>query len=420
MWIAISAVLAVALAIAVAMLWSVYHIRTVDWSDVSGLQRGQQFEWMAARLTLDSLAEGNKMELLHDGEEFFPALLEAFEVAEHSIHFETFLWKTGEISKSLVDMLTRRAKEGIAVRMLLDGNGCTMSDEERERVLAAGIELALFKPAGLRTAGNYNQRDHRKLAITDGRVAFAGGHCITDKWAGRPVSPECARDISVRIEGPIVAALQAAFSENWTEETGKPLIDERLFPRLEPAGEVRAHIAYINVARRISSVKTLHMLAINSAKKSITIQNPYFIPDPASQRALKRAVDRGVKVRVMVPTMKTSDNALVQHAMHHAMGPILQAGIELYGFDLALLHQKVFVVDDDWACVGSTNFDFRSFETNDEISVSIFDKGMAQQLLEAFERDLEHCKPFSLQWWKERSLKERIKDRLSYAVRWQL
>ena len=413
--------LSILLFFAGAALWSINKLRRGEWKTLDTQDsRSERFPEMVARLTLSAISEGNAVSLVQNGA-FFDALSEAIGQASESVHFETFLWKTGKLSARVVDTFATAARRGIEVRMILDAEGCKkMEKTEREALRSAGVKLCFFHPRTWRNIGTYNARDHRKMAVIDSRLAFAGGHCVTDEWMGDAEDRDHYRDISARMEGPIVSEMQSAFAENWTEVTGRLLAGEKYFPRLEPAGEARAHLAYVNVERRVSAVKALHVLAIASAQESILLQNPYFLPDDGATTALLRAVKRGVRVRVMTPTFAATDNKLVLHAMRSGLRPLLEGGVEVQGYDHTLLHQKVLTVDGHWSVVGSTNFDFRSFEINDEVSVSVFDEGLAAELEATFERDLAHCEPYTLAMLDQRSAKDRILDRLAWIVREQL
>lgn len=416
------ALLALALFFAVAIIWSTNRLRHGEWKTLDAQDsEGPRFPEMVAHLTLSLLSDGNALELLENGDAFFEAAREAIGAATESVHFETFLWKTGELSATLVAAFCERARAGVEVRMIVDGEGGKlMHEDERKQLRDAGVTLAFFHPRTWRNIGTYNARDHRKIMIVDSVVAFAGGHCITDAWGGNAQDRDHNRDMSVRMRGPIVGEVQGAFAENWTEVTGRVLAGEKYFPKIEDAGDVRAHLAYVNTVRRVSAVKTLHVLAIAGAKRTLTIQNPYFIADDGSKLALIRAVERGVRVRVMTPTLAATDNGLPYRAMRYDLASLLNAGVEVYGYEKTLLHQKVLTVDGHWSLIGSTNFDFRSFEINDEVSVSVFDEAFAAQLEACFENDLAFCSPITCDEIEARGWVDRVKDRLAWGVREQL
>ena len=373
-----------------------------------------------AGLTQGTLVEGNRVTLHHNGA-FWDVVFEDLARAKATINVETFLSKEGELTRKMVDILSRKAREGVEVRVMLDGSGGKEFGKEGLRVLAdAGVKVRKYHELKLRNLGIINNRDHRKIIVLDGRVGFVGGHCLTDDWCGEAQDKKHFRDISARAEGPVVAQLQSAFSENWIEETGEVPGGEHFFPKVERAGEMKAHIVWVSPSGSPSSVKLLHYMAIHAAKKRITIQNPYFLPDPGALEALVDAVKRGVEVRVMIPSTEASDAKYVQHASHHRYGMLLAGGVRLYDYERTLLHQKVMVIDGCWASVGSTNFDDRSFELNDEVSLVVYDEGFAAELEGEFDKDLEHAREVNAAHWRHRSLWHRTIDLGAFLFNEQL
>ena len=361
-------------------------------------------------LTQGTLTEGNRVELLQNGA-FFDALFRDIEGAQRSVNFETFLAKQGKVTAKLTDLLIDRALNGVNVHLMLDGNGGrAFGHTDLVRLKNAGVRVAHYHPVRLSNLGILNNRDHRKIVVIDGRIGYIGGHCLVDSWCGEAEDKKHYRDISARVEGPVVAQLQSAFAENWVEETGEVIGGEQYFPRLESAGDIPAHVVWLSPTGSPSTLKLLHYMAIHAAEKSITIQNPYFLPDPLARDALADAARRGVKVRVMIPATDASDNAIVQHASHHHYGTLLKGGVKIYDYQRTLLHQKVIVIDSCWAAVGSTNFDDRSFELNDEVSLAVYDEGIAGELEATFERDLAHAKEVHLEPWAKRPLLHKLTD----------
>lgn len=365
-------------------------------------------------------SRGQLVELIENGA-FFDEIRSAIRGASSNVHFETFLWKSGELSASLVEVFCERAKAGVAVRMIIDAEGGkAMSEAERTTLRDAGVQTCFVHPRNWRHIGTYNIRDHRKLLVVDARVAFVGGHCVTDRWRGDARGPDEVRDLSVRVRGPIVNDLQMVFSENWTSVTQVLLADPALYPAQEAAGDVRMSSVFQQIERRVSPVKGLHMMAVASATESITIQNPYFIPDDGMKAALCDAIARGVKVRVMTPALSATDNELPFRAMRDGVRPLLEAGVEVFTYTPTLLHQKVLVVDGRWSLIGSVNFDFRSFEINDEVTLSVFDETFGATLGDCFEADLKRCEALRVEDVTRRSFIARFKDRLAWGVRAQL
>jgi cardiolipin synthase len=367
-------------------------------------------------MSLGMAIRGNAVEI-HENGAFFDALVSDIEAARQSVHFETFLWKEGRLGSRMAEAFSARARAGVKVRLVLDAVGCKkMGKEAQERMRAAGCELAIYHPRTLRNIGVIAERDHRKLCILDGQVAWVGGHCIVDDWLGDARSRHEVRDLSVRLRGPVVHAVQSAFSENWVEVTGKLFVGAEYFPPLEPAGAVLAHMASVKPEGSAPAVKILHHTVICCARKRLWVQNPYFIPEPDAIDAFAQAVKRGVDVRVMVPSAEASDMRLVQHAAHRNFQRMLESGVRIFEYQRTLLHQKVMTVDGVWCAVGSSNFDDRSFETNDEITLGFLDGGLARRLEEIFEADRAHCIELQATEWKKRGLVHRAKDNVLYLM----
>ena len=373
-----------------------------------------------AGLSHGVLIGGNAVEIVQDGA-FFEAVLGDIQAAERSVHLETFLWKKGKIGSRVAEALAERSRARVDVRVLVDANGSRDMGESAERVLEeAGCRLVKHHRGRLNTLGRINSRDHRKIIIVDGRVGYVGGHCIVDTWLGEAQDKKHFRDISVRICGPVVHSLQATFSENWVLGTGELFLGDGVFPTLEPKGDVAVHVARIRPANSASAVEILHHLAICCARERIWIQNPYFLPDPEGIEALVGAVRRGVDVRVMSPSAKASDFPLVQHAAHHNYGTLLKGGVRIFEYQKTLLHQKVMTVDGIWCAIGSSNFDDRSFEINDEITLGFHDAALAKQLEDIFGQDLKACRELTSEAWEGRSLKHRLTDGAAYLINEQL
>ncbi len=365
-------------------------------------------------LTHSTAVEGNSVEVFENGA-FFDVLVDEIGAAKRSVHFENFLWKEGVLGKRVADALSARARAGVTVRVLLDANGCRKVGKAVEQQLKdAGCKLVKFHGLHLRNIGVLNERDHRKLVVLDGRVALLGGHCIVDTWLGNAEDKDHYADVSVRLRGPIVHSVQSAFSENWVEETGEMFMGDDVFPRLERAGDVTIHAAYVKPEGSAPAVKILHHAVICCAKKRIWIQNPYFIPEPDAIDAFGAAVKRGVDVRVMMPATSGSDNPMVQHAGHRNFEKLLRCGVRLFEYPSTLLHQKVITIDSIWCAIGSTNFDDRSFETNDEITLSFCDAATARRLEEIFEKYAPKCHEIKLEAWRKRGLKHRLIDNVFY------
>jgi cardiolipin synthase A/B len=372
-------------------------------------------------LTQSSLERGNAVQLLENGDGFFPPLLRDIAAARESIHIESYIWWEGAICDQIAAALAAKARQGVEVRLLVDASGGRkLKKELRRMMLDAGCQVREFHPIRFSNLGRLNNRDHRKEIVIDGRVGYLGGYGFAAEWTGNGQDKDHWRDTGVRVEGPIVGRLQSAFMENWIEETGEVPAGLKYFPPPGAAGATPAHLAYTSPTGSVSSVQVLYYLAITSAKKSIVIQNPYVLPDDDALKALGEAVKRGVDVRIMVPATSATDSPIVQHASHHQFGELMKAGVKIWEFERTLLHQKVIVVDGVWSCVGSTNFDDRSFQLNDEISMGILDPHLAAQLTAAFEADRKFARQRTLEEWTKRGLWHKLVDGLAYLGSSQL
>lgn len=403
----------------VLLLWSARreresHVRVPDLADF------EQALPSIAGLTGSPILAGNSVQVLQNGDGFFPALFDDIAKARQSIHLETYVWWEGEICDRLARALADKARQGVEVRLTLDAAGSTKGDKDLFKLIAeAGGKIAYYHPFRLQDIGLVNNRTHRKLAIFDGRAAYVFGHGIAQEWTGNAQDEEHWRDTGVRLEGPIVNAVQSVFAENWVEQTTEVLAGERYFPALPSAGSVRAHMTASSPQGGVSQLELLYKLAIATSQKELIVQNPYFIPDGEMVGLLARAVTRGVDVRIMVPGPVT-DSSVVRHAGHRHYQELLDKGIHICEYQTTLSHQKVMIVDGIWSHVGSTNFDDRSLDINDEASVGIIDEGVAGQLRAAFEEDLKVCKGLDAAAWGKRSLWHKLIDRGSYLLNEQL
>ena len=364
--------------------------------------------------------EGNSLQLLHDGDGFFPALLGAIESAEDSVHIESYAWWTGEICDRLAALLCRKAQQGVEVRLLMDWLGSIQMPGGIDRRLRdAGVAFERYHAFGLRSIGRLNQRDHRKLAVIDGHVGFIFSHGFARQWEGCGDGPESWRDTGARIEGPIVGNIQSLFAESWLEASSEMLAHSRYFPPLERRGDVTLQLIAASPRGGVSSVSLLYRLLIAMAQDELLIQNPYFAPDHDWVDLLIDAVERGVRVRIMVPGPHT-DSLMVKYAGHHQYEKLLRGGVEIWEHQRTLIHQKVVVLDRRWAHLGSTNFDERSFDINQEVSLGIWDEAIAEQLRQKFFEDLEHCELCTVESWRQRPWYRRLRDAAVWAVHEQI
>jgi len=397
------------------IIWSIKRHRDPD-LQIEGSSSIDELAPSLAGLSLGTAVAGNAVEILENGA-YFDVLLQEIRRAKRTLHFETFLWTDGVLGQRMAQALSERARAGVTVRVLLDAVGCKKIGKAVESGMKeAGCRVVKFHRRNIRNIGVINERDHRKLVVVDGRVGFVGGHCIVDSWLGSAQDKDHFADVSVRLRGPIVNTVQSAFSENWAGETGELFVGEDVFPALETAGNVTIHAAFLKPEGSAPAVKILHHTVICLARERIWIQNPYFIPEPEAIDALGAAVRRGVDVRVMMPSASGSDNPVVQHAGHRNFEKLLRCGVRLFEYPDTLLHQKVMTVDGVWCAIGSSNFDDRSFEINDEITLGIRDSATAKQLDAIFEKYAPRCKEIELEAWRKRGLGHRLIDNTYYLL----
>lgn len=374
---------------------------------------------MLAGLTESAVHRGNRVTVLQNGA-LYPAMLADIAAAEGCVHLETFVWSAGKLESQFVDALTAKARTGVKVRVLIDSLGASKANSgELERLCDGGVELASYCKPRWWNWRRFNHRTHRKVLVVDGRIGYTFGHGIADQWLGDGDSPDHWRDTAVRLEGPVVHALQAVFAQNWVEETHKVLGSAECFPTLEPRGDVAAHVVSSASHDAVSSVAMLYTMAIATARREVLIQNPYFAPSDGVVELLAMMVKRGVKIHLMVPG-KHTDSPFVRRAGCNLYDSLLEAGVRVYEFQPTLLHQKIVVIDEIWSHVGSTNFDARSLALNEEIGVGLLDARAAAELKAAFQHDLRHCRELELEDWRRRPLYARAYERFAYLLHEQL
>ncbi len=362
---------------------------------------------------------GNDVQLLENGDEIFPAMLDAIARAESSIHMEAYIFRDGVIGRRFAEALAARAREGVAVRLLLDAIGSVGFGEVNEGILReAGASVVFFRPIGASSILKLHLRTHRKVLVVDGRVGFVGGVCIADEWMGDADLPTRWRETVVRVEGPVTRQLQAAYGRAWLEATGELLAGRALYPVNGKAGDAVAQVMDSTPGFDSNPARLSFLVAVGSATKSLDITSAYFVLDRTARRSLAEAVKRGVRVRLLLQGPHT-DLKLVRYAGRNDYHNLLKAGIEIHEYQKARLHAKTFVVDGSWGSVGSTNLTNRSFSWNYESNVHVFDVGFARRMEEAFERDLAHSRQITLEEWKDRPFGDRLLEWLYGILRSQ-
>jgi cardiolipin synthase len=353
---------------------------------------------------------GNRLDVLNNGDEFYPAMLDAIAHAHESITIEAYIYWAGSIGQEFAAALAARARAGVRVKILLDAVGSTSIGEEILKTLESGpCQLAWYNPLRWYAISRYNHRTHRKSLIVDGRIAFTGGAGIADHWRGCAEDPAHWRDIQVRIEGPAVALLQTGFAQNWLETTGELISGMRYYPPLEAAGPLTVQTILSSPEIGASTVRTMYYLSIICARRSIFIANPYFVPDQTAVDTFIEAKRRKVDVRVMVSGIH-NDNWLARHNNVRMYGPLLRAGIEVLEYNRTMLHHKTMVVDGVWTTIGTTNFDNRSFAHNEENNICVYDRTLAAQMQALFLADVAGCDRIDYAQWRRRGVWQQLQE----------
>jgi cardiolipin synthase len=392
-------------------------------------KRGKDTDIFERHLALEEeiagtpLVAGNKVSLLQDGPATYAAMFTAIRQARDHIDMESYIFEDDEVGLRFSQALLERQKQGVQVNLIYDSVGALGTPADFFKPLTdAGAKVLQYHPVNplaARAGWNVNQRDHRKLLIADGRVAFVGGINISGVYSSgsRGSAPAKSssglpwRDTHVQIEGPVVADFQKLFLETWQRQKGDPLPRRTYFPTLAPRGNQVVRALGGSPEEPYSAVYATLISAIGSAETEVLLSNAYFAPDPQLQDALKAAVKRGVDVQLLLPSK--TDSALIFHAGRSHYDELLEAGVKIYERKSALLHSKTALIDGVWSTVGSTNLDWRSFLHNQELNAVVLGTDFGAQMKAAFERDLAQSQPITLETWRQRGLGFRMKETLA-------
>jgi len=344
----------------------------------------------AEALTGAPISDGSEVELFVNGDAIFPAILETIEGAQRTLNLETYVYWKGDITDRLAKAICERGRAGVECRVLLDALGSAVMDRGQiEQMEQAGVEVRRFRPIRPYTLRRLANRSHRRILVADGQVGMTGGVGIAEEWTGDAQDSDHWRDTHVRIRGPIVRGLQGAFAEHWLEATGEVLSGEDHLPHLDERGDgARMQLVRSHSGVGDTNVESLYYLAIASARESLDLTAGYLAPRPAFTDALADAGRRGVKLRILVPGAHI-DKEFVRIAGRDAYAELLEAGARIFEYKPTMLHAKTMVVDGVWSSVGTVNFDNRSFQLHDEVTLCVQSEEFAARLHEAFERDLE-------------------------------
>jgi cardiolipin synthase A/B len=380
------------------------------------------------------LTTGNKVTLLIDGPATYAAMFKAMENARDHINIETYIIEDDETGRRFSDLLLKKQAEGVQVNLIYDGRGSIGTPAPFfQRLRDAGIQVLAFNPVNplkARKSWSLAHPDHRKILIVDGRIAFTGGINISSVYSSSPSgrrrrsggkqdkeSPIPWRDTDVQIEGPAVAEFQKLFLETWELQKGPKLSGRNYFPDLNAAGNalVQAVASSPGESNRLTFV--LYVAAITFSERSLHVTNAYFVPDDQTVNALRDAARRGVDVKLLLPG--STDVSLTLSAGRYYYSELLKSGVKLYERRDALLHAKTAVIDNVWSTVGSTNMDFWSFSSNDEVNAAILSKEFASEMEKMFAVDIAASHEIRLEEWETRPLLPRIKEWFAHQFeRW--
>ncbi|MDM0079808.1 phospholipase D-like domain-containing protein [Variovorax sp. J31P179] len=382
--------------------------------------RDPQYQHVLGVMLGPPITHGNRFEALYNGDQIFPPMLAAIRGARQSITFETYIYWSGDIGKAFADALAERARAGVKVHVLLDWLGSAKVDEAFLREMEdAGVEIRKFHKPDWYDIARMNNRTHRKLLVVDGRIGFTGGVGIAPNWTGSAQDAEHWRDSHFKVEGPVVAQMQAVFMDNWIKVSGDVLHGRRYFPPIEPVGEGRAQMFSSSPSGGSESMHLMYLLSIAAATRTIDLSSAYFVPDDLTVDALVAAMRRGVRVRIITPG-PIIDSQTVRGASRASWGPLLEAGAQMSEYQPTMFHCKVFTVDGLLVSVGSTNFDNRSFRLNDEANLNIYDEDFAAAQTAQFEADLKQSRQLTLAAWRDRPLTEKAMEHVAAWLSKQL
>ncbi|WP_018128481.1 phospholipase D-like domain-containing protein [Balneola vulgaris] len=359
--------------------------------------------------------KGNSVTVLKNGDEIFPAMLEAIDQAQHSISFLTFVYWQGDVANKFANLFCKKAKEGLDVKVLLDSYGAfPMKDELVENMKNSGVQVVWFRPLARWKIWKTDNRTHRKILLCDNKIAFTGGVGIAEEWEGNARNANEWRDTHFKITGPALAGIKAAFTENWIEagndlELTDTIDDEQKFVD----GDVAIQTIRTSASVRWSDIVLLYQTLVHIAKERIYICTAYFNPDAKLVELLCERAREGVDVKIVIPGRHTDQTSTTIIA-GDSFELLLEAGVQIHYYQKTMMHAKIILVDDELACVGSANFNHRSMLKDDEVNLVMINRELASTLHDHFEEDLTHCDLVTNTRWKQRGI---LKRALELALR---
>ncbi len=387
-----------------------YHIE----ADVDAC--GEHFVRVLEATCHTRLEPGNRVEILTNGDRFYPAMLEAIRGARETINMECYIFKKGRIGDEFIEALAERARAGVRVTLVMDAIGSFGAFRRSRKPLQdAGCRVAAYQRFTWYRLSRLNNRTHRELLVVDGAVAFVGGAGIADWWAGPMKGKPMWRDMMARVEGPVVSDIQGVVAENWMECCGEILTGPETYKPRRRVGDVQAFAVKSSPADRSTTSRALMQTLIEGANRDVKITTPYFLPDKAFREAIARTIARGVQMAVIVPGPAT-DQRWVRLASRRMYGQMLEAGVHIFEYAPGMIHVKTLLVDHLWAIVGTTNLDNRSFEHNDEVNVAFRHEGVCARLTCDFDRDRAQSREITLDEWRRRPLLEKLVGTVAWVL----
>lgn len=361
--------------------------------------------------------EGNAVSVYRNGDEIFPAMLQAVGRAERTVDMMTYVYWSGEIAHSFADALSERAIAGVRVRLLIDAvGGLKIEQGLVDQMKSSGVDVQWFRKPWAKSPFKQNHRCHRKVLVVDEQLAFTGGVGIAQEWTGNAQTEDEWRDTHIKITGPAVDGVAAGFSQNWAE-TGRPMFDSLdRFPTHDQSGDVTIQVVRGSASIGWDDMQTLFHVAIASARHHLRLTTAYFAPSQDFVDLLLDRVRDGVRVQVLLPG-PGADKRVCQLASESTYSELVGGGVEVWNFQPSMLHAKVMTVDGILTVVGSSNFNRRSMDHDEEIALAIVDDDVTATLDSHFEDDLTRSRPIDLERWRSRSPAQRAIETATRPVR---
>jgi cardiolipin synthase len=409
--------------LAIVLLFCLFFIRrhTIEYHfDHTLAVRDPEFVGSALALADPVLVPGNKIQLLQNGDEYFPAMLQAIRAARQTINFEAYIFYSDSIGNQFRDALSEKARNGVEVRVLLDGigSGWRLKNSDVRMMKDACCKFAYYHPVRSWRVDRTNRRSHRRVLLVDGKLGFTGAVGFAERWSGHAQDKDHWRDAMMRIEGPLVAKLQGAFQEHWAKTFKEALSGAGQFPPLDSSGDMKGQV----VASRsfsMAPVPLAEAIAFTAAEKRIWITNAYCTPTTDQVEQLLKAVRRGADVKIILPG-PNNDQPLTKSAGRAAYGKMLEGGVKIFEYQPTMIHEKSMVIDGLFSMFGSSNLDARSSEINEELDVVVYDQGFGREMEAVFEKDLAQSREYTLREFLNRSWWERTTEWLMLPFRSQL